>query len=439
MSDYMFMLDSHLNSEQSKVLGSIRDAAAQAGLNLFLTGGAMRDMLGGFPIRDLDFTIEGNAIRFARTLASELNARILHVDEHKKSVELMFPSNVVAEIAMARQERYGKPGSKPQIQQATIHEDLRGRDFTVNAIGLSLSKASFGLLLDPTNGLADIERKELHAVNNYALYDDPSRLLRLIRFKVRLGYRISERTQSQYENVRAAQLETGIPPSVLEKELRQIALEPHALEILQALDEEKLLAIFGAGLTGAKLNVAGFQKLQKARQLLPFGQQFDLDQFALFLNLLVEKLSPKERTQLMAATGLEKRAFDAAAKVDVDAKKLERALTSSKLQKPSALYVVLSKAPREHVLFILMKSNQRIVVDRLRNYLQKYLPAAEEITDVVVREHGGTPGTPKYTKIRNELIAARLDSRPRKVVPVELAPAPPPPPPAGRRHSTWGR
>ncbi len=61
MSDYMFMLDSHLNGEQSKVLAEVRDAAEQANLNLFLTGGAMRDMMGGFPIRDLDFTVEGGS------------------------------------------------------------------------------------------------------------------------------------------------------------------------------------------------------------------------------------------------------------------------------------------------------------------------------------------------------------------------------------------
>jgi tRNA nucleotidyltransferase (CCA-adding enzyme) len=69
MSDYMFMLDSHLSSEQSSVLALVRDAAAQANLNLFLTGGAMRDMLGGFSIRDLDFTIEGNALKFAKSFA----------------------------------------------------------------------------------------------------------------------------------------------------------------------------------------------------------------------------------------------------------------------------------------------------------------------------------------------------------------------------------
>lgn len=439
MSDYMFMLDSHLNSEQSKVLALVRDQATSAALNLFLTGGAMRDMLGGFAIRDLDFTLEGNAIRFAKNVAAEAGAKILSVDEMKKSVELLFPGNVTVEIAMARQERYGRPGAKPVIQHATIHEDLRGRDFTINSIGLSLSRASYGLLLDPTNGLADIERRELRAVTNYALYDDPSRLLRLLRLKARLGFQIEERTESQYRNVREAQLETKIAPPVLEKELRQIASDPAALEILQLLDQEKLLTLFSPALTSAKLNVAGFQKLHKAKQLMPFGEDLRVDDFTLFLNVLVEKLNPKERVQLLSSTGLEKRVLEKASRMEASAKKLERALTSTRLQKPSALYLTLVKAPGEEILFLLMRSNQRIVVDRLRNYLQKYLPAAQEITDAMVAEHGGIPGTPKYARLKNELIVTRLDSRPRKVAPVEAEPTPPPMSAPPRRQSTWGR
>lgn len=439
MSDYMFMLDSHLNSEQSKVLALVRDQATSAALNLFLTGGAMRDMLGGFPIRDLDFTLEGNALKFAKSVAAASGAKIVSTDETKKSVELLFPGNVTVEIAMARQERYVRPGAKPVIQHATIHEDLRGRDFTINSIGLSLSRASYGLLLDPTNGLADIERREMRAVTNYALYDDPSRVLRLLRLKARLGYQIEERTESQYRNVREAQLETKIPAAALERELRQIASDPAALEILQLLDQEKLLTLFAPALTGAKLNVAGFQKLHKARQLIPFGEDLKVDEFTLFLNVLVEKLNPKERSQLLAATGLEKRTLERASKMEASAKKLERSLTSARLQKPSALYMTLVKEPGEEILFLLMRSNQRIVVDRLRNYLQKYLPAAQEITAAVVQEHGGVPGTPKFTKLRNELIVTRLDSRPRKPAPVEAEPAPPPISAPQRRQSTWGR
>ncbi len=75
MSDYMFMLDSHLSGEQSKVVAQVREEAGAANLNVFLTGGAMRDMMGGFPIRDLDFTIEGPAVKFAEDLGAEERIR----------------------------------------------------------------------------------------------------------------------------------------------------------------------------------------------------------------------------------------------------------------------------------------------------------------------------------------------------------------------------
>ena len=78
----------------------------------------------------------------------------------------------------------------------------RGRDFTINSIALSLNPASRGLLLDPNNGVGDLERRELRAVSNYTLYDDPIRLLRMLRFKVRLGFTIEERTKMQYDNAR---------------------------------------------------------------------------------------------------------------------------------------------------------------------------------------------------------------------------------------------
>ncbi|MGH9581863.1 MAG: CCA tRNA nucleotidyltransferase, partial [Bryobacteraceae bacterium] len=269
MSDYMFMLDNHLNAEQSKAVAAVRDAAEEAHVNVFLTGGAMRDMMGGFPIRDLDFTVEGAAVKLAKALAQEANAEITSIDEARRCAEMIFPGAVNASISMARQERYPRPGAKPQVQPATIYEDLHGRDFTIDAIALSLSQASRGLLLDPTNGLGDLSRKELRAVTNYSLYDHPARILRLIRLRVRLGFAIDERTTAQYGNAREAKLETKIPAAEIHYELRQIALDPLAGEILKALEEEHLLSIVSPALSGPKLNLSGFQRLQKARQLMP--------------------------------------------------------------------------------------------------------------------------------------------------------------------------
>src|SRR6266545_4818045 len=108
MSDYMFMLESHLSSDQNRVLAEVLSAAAAANVNVFLTGGAMRDMLGGFRIRDLDFTVEGPALKIAKAVAQKGGARIVSEDENRKTAELLFPNGVTAEIGMSRQERFAK-------------------------------------------------------------------------------------------------------------------------------------------------------------------------------------------------------------------------------------------------------------------------------------------------------------------------------------------
>lgn len=445
MSDYMFVLESHLSADQSRAVAELRTAAELANLNVFLTGGAMRDMMGGFSIRDLDFTVEGGTVKFAKSLAQKAHAEVLSVDENRKSVELRFPGNVTVGIGMARQEKFSRPGAKPQVQPATIHEDLRGRDFTVDAIALSLGKASRGLLLDPTNGLGDLSRKELRAISNYALYDDPSRILRMIRLRTRLGFTIEERTLAQYQNAREAKLETKIAAQALEHELRQIASDPAAGDVLKALEDENLLYIFSPALAGPKLNPQGFQRLQKAQQSLPFGTDVETNSYALFLFLFLEKLSSKERAQLVKNVGIPKADVDAAARLESKASKVEKELVAANLTRPSALYALLSKVPGEILLFLLMRSGQRLVLDRIKNYLQKYLPAAQEVTEKDVIERGAQPGTHKFAKLHREMIAARLDARPKKV-PVEepppaapVGPGRPPSGPGRRSASSFGR
>lgn len=425
MSDYMFILESHLSSDQSRAVSEIQSAATNANLNVFLTGGAMRDMLGGFPIVELDFTIEGSALKVAQAVARKSGAKIVSEDEDRKQAHLVFPSGVRVTVGMARQEKFAKPGGKPAVRPATIHEDLRGRDFTINSIALSLNPASRGLLLDPNNGVGDLERKELRAVSNYTLYDDPIRLLRLLRFKVRLGFAIEERTKMQYDNAREAQLETRIAPGQLLEELRHIANEPNCADVIRVLEEEKLLQLFSPDLAGAKVNYPGLQKLQKARQLVPFGMDIHLESMGLLLYFLAEKLAAKERASLIKNIGITKREVDLWQKLEVKARKLEKDLKSAKLAKPSKVYQVLVEAPGDQILFLLAHSNERLVHDRIKNYLQKYLPSAQEVTDREVAATGVKPGTPKFEKVREEMIHTKLDARPKKIPP-PLETLPPP-------------
>src|SRR4026207_211524 len=104
MGDYMFMLESHLSGPQLQALSHVQNAAADANLAIFLTGGAMRDMAGGFPIRDLDFAIEGNPHKVAREIVHRSGAKIVFSDEHRHVIEMTFPGVISVELGMARRE-----------------------------------------------------------------------------------------------------------------------------------------------------------------------------------------------------------------------------------------------------------------------------------------------------------------------------------------------
>ena len=411
MSDYMFMLESHLSPGQSRVVAAVEQAAREAGGPLFLIGGAMRDMLGGFPITDLDFAVQGNAIALARKVAQQTGAQILSVDEVRKSAELLFPDGVTAEIGMARTERYAKPGGRPQVEAASIHQDLLRRDFTVNSIALSLHPASRGLLLDPANGLGDIQHRELRANSNSSLFDDPVRLFRLIRLRARLGFTTDSRTQQQYESAREAGVESLIAAGTLFAELRQIAREPNGAEVMAALDKEGLTPLFSPALSGPRLNAAALAKLQKARQLIPFGALLKFESLALFLALLTEKLTRREKAALAKRLQMSKAEAESWLKLESQARPLEKKLQSASLNRPSLVYELLSRAAGEQILFLYVHSKERPVHDRIRNYLTKYLLTSQEITDKDVIAAGLEPGSARFAQVKREMIAARLDGR----------------------------
>ena len=320
-----------------------------------------------------------------------------------------------------RHETVARPGAKPQVAPATIQEDLRGRDFTCNAIALSLTKTSRGLLLDPTNGLADIERRELRVVGAYGFYDEPSRLLSILRFRVRLGYAIEERTAMQMANAREAQVEQSIPASFLGQELLRIALEDKPAETVAALEELGYWKLYSPALA-AKLNVSGLGRLEKNIPLLPPDPQWRAARLGTFLHAFGEKLSPKERLALGNAVELSRSDMDLWQKLPARAKKVETALRSARVQKASQIYRVIVGAAPDEVLFLMCESEQKPVRERIRNHFQKYLPTLQEITPEEWATIEGKPGTPKYEKAREAFITERLDRRPKKPV-VEEAPA----------------
>lgn len=423
MSDFMFVLDSHLNPGQNRAVAEIQALATEAGMGVWLAGGAMRDMLRGAPIRDLDFVVERDAVKTAKALAIRMSGTILAEDPLKRGVELMLPGDTRASVSNARTEKYAKPGGKPQIGPATIHEDLHRRDFTINAIALSLNRGSRGLLVDPANGQADLTNRELRSTHSYIFYDDPARLFRLIRLKHAFGFELAPRTKLQFENALLENFSKHVPASAIAREIRVMALDPGMVPMLEELDSLGLLTPVSKALTGAKLNIAGLDRFEKLIQsVMPPGTSGGL---MAFLSVLFEKLTVKERAEALLAFELTPAETADFKKLDGRAKKLEEALKSARMQRPSNLWEAMHNATVDDILAVLTHSVSRPVQDRISAWFDKFLPLAMEITDEQVAATGARPGTPKWDKARATLIAALLNAKPKKEEP-EPEPQPEP-------------
>src|SRR5689334_2386403 len=239
MPDYMFLLESRLLPEQRAAMMRVQELSSAMGYNVYLTGGTVRDLITGASLRDLDFTVEGNPSKIARELEKG-GAKIVSEDEKLRHVEVLFAGECEGSVSAARDDHYVRPGTKPEIRWSTIMEDLRRRDFSLNAIAISLNPASRGLLLDPTNGLSDIERGEVRALTIHSFTNQPARLLRALRYAARMGFKLEPRTQEWFELALERNLHHSIEPEDAGQELRALAREERPQVVLKAWEEKDL-------------------------------------------------------------------------------------------------------------------------------------------------------------------------------------------------------
>ncbi len=225
----------------------------------------------------------------------------------------------------------------------------------------------------------------------------------------------------QVANAREAEVEKQIPRAALAEEMKRISAEDRPAEILAALEEEGLLALFSPALAGGKLDSAGLAKFEKAISLPPLEPAWRAARWGPFLYALAEKMPPREKQALAKNLELTKADVDAWQKLEARAGKLEAALRAPRIRKPSHVYHLLAHAAADEVIFLLYHSSYKPVQERLRNYFQKYLPELEGVTAEEWAGVEGQPGTAKHTKARDEFITHRLDRKPPK----------PPEPPAG--------
>ena len=435
MADYIYSMETRLTPDQQKGVNLVQEIARHAGLNLYLTGGTIRDLVTGFPIRDIDLSIQGNPLKLHKELEKG-GITLQGVDEDLRVLHLLMPGNVRAELNMTRSEIYDKPGKPPVITPATINEDLRRRDFTVNAMALSLNPGSRGLLLDPFNGIADVEAKALRILHNYAFLEDPIRLIRATRLAARFHWTLEERTQARYDAAKENNYIEYLGKRSIGHELEQLAHEDDPVHVVKAMEREGWLKLLHPHWTVARIEASEIGQVVKQRQMMTdLGYSIEIGPINMYF--LTKKISDKDISDIQRM--IPRRDFvDKWKHLESRAHDLARKLTGKEANMPSGAWKILANAAPEDVLFLSVTTRQQSVDSKLKNFFGKWRQVREKLPFPEMAEMRITAQLPEYPKILDEAFLLLLDSKLRShneivnfLKPYE--PPPPPPPPTAKR------
>jgi tRNA nucleotidyltransferase (CCA-adding enzyme) len=410
MPDYMFLLESRMSPEQRAVMMRVQELSAAMGFNLYLTGGTVRDLITGASLRDLDFTVEGNPSKVARELEKG-GAKILVEDEKLRHIEVLFAGDVEGSISAARDDHYVRPGTRPELRWSTIMEDLRRRDFSLNAIAISLNPASRGLLLDPTNGLSDIERGEVRALTIHSFTNQPVRLLRGLRYAARMGFKLEARTQEWFDLAIERDLHHTIEAEDAGGELRAVARDERPTVVLKAWEQSDLLEAVNPTLGKKHPDYEAINRLVKAREDL-FTAGFRPRLATPMLLAVLGRMKDRELHGVLSKAGYRSVEADKVTGFAEESLDAQKNLLGKKVNTPIEAYKFLEAMPLDQMAYLLAESGNSAALSKIRAYLHKWRPTRIGLPAVVneLATLGMARGA-KFDEIVEQVFAIQLTGR----------------------------
>jgi tRNA nucleotidyltransferase (CCA-adding enzyme) len=405
MPDYMYLLESRLSPEQRAVMERVQELSRAQDVNVYLTGGAVRDLISGMPIRDLDFTVEGNPVKMVRELEKG-GASVVWESEKLRHHEVVFAGDVDGSLSAAREDHYERPGVKPEYRFSSIMEDLKRRDIGINAIAISLNTQSRGLLLDPMNGLADLEKQEIRVLSIHAFTNQPIRLMRTLRYAARMNFKLEPRTQEWFDLAIERGLVDRIESGEVGHELRAMARDDNPSATLKLWESHDMLALIHPSLQKRKPDYDSLNKLARVRSNL-YGAGLRPRLHLAVTYYTLGRL--KDREASTALRNLEYRAaeIDALDKLVPETQKVLKMLKSPKTNAPKDAYYYLASVHPEALAFIETEMPNSKALSKIRNYLQKWRPL-RMASPAGELEALGVERGPKFDKVIDQFFEMQL-------------------------------
>ena len=401
------------SSLNKKVLKVIRLAGSQAEKNrctAYLVGGFVRDLILKRKNLDIDIVVESDGISFARQLARKTKGT-LKTYPRFKTATVFLPDGLRVDCATARRESYPFSGALPVVEDGSIHDDLFRRDFTINAMAAVINPDRFAELVDDFSGLADLKERKIRILHDQSFIDDPTRILRAIRFQKRFNLQIEERTLKLLKQALRSNAAGHVKPPRYFVEFKKILNEVSAAESLRQIADFKKI-----GFTGWDLPIHA-SILEIARELEDTISYFrkktsrEMNNFKQWIVFLIALLDSSTKPAIDKV--IKRLNFELEAKKQIilskDFARVARRLSNTKVL-PHQIYRTLKPFGLEVLIYFFAKSKNKNMRSAIEHFICRHRFVTLSINGRDLNKIG-IPSGIKMGKILERILDAKIDKK----------------------------
>jgi len=400
------MTKNYLKNLKREFLGIIKMIGIEAdkrNQRAYIVGGIVRDVFLRRDTGDIDIVTEKNAIVLAKSFARRKKAKIV---SHTRfgTATVKIHSNMWVDFALTRKEKYSSPGALPVVSPGTLKEDLVRRDFTINTLALNINRDHFGHLIDVFSGKEDIKKGRVRVLHDKSFIDDPTRILRAVRFEQRFNFKIEPKTLRLLKNA----LKKNAPSSVKSEryfaEFKKILCEDAPEKSLVRLNKLGVLKFLGCR---SRLNTRLLKDVAKGIKALKKKKYGQLDEWwVIYFMVLMsgESLSGTER--ILCKFNLKKndrKKILQLQEVDVNVRKLSKKNLSA-----SEVFQILDSLDSQSILFLWLKTKKSIIRRRIDKFFLKSRYVQLSINGNDIKNMGNLTGQ-QVGKVLRVLLYKEID------------------------------
>lgn len=401
-----------LPEDMMRVLNELGQAGNEMGMGVYLVGGFVRDMLLDRKNYDVDIVVEGDAIDYALYFSERYVGKRKNFEQFR-TVILSLPRSYIEgglkiDITTARLEHYEEPAIPPVVESSVIKHDLYRRDFTINAIAIQINPHRFGHMVDLFGGRRDLKLGIIKVLHNGSFYDDPTRMLRAIRFEQRFKFEIEKNTQQLLHTAAGDRILGKVSAQRIREEIINILSEEKPYHAIQRLGEYKLLAQIHPKIGYDEDMFCLFEEIYRILHWYHLENRHEsVEPWVVYLLGLISRMRVREAKKFGKKLTWHRHVCDKFNELFTARAQVAKVLTDPQHLPNSRVHQCLKNVSTEVLLFLMAESDER-VEQRIAHFISKLRDVQIQLRGSDLFEFGVEPG-PMVGRILRQVLHKRLD------------------------------